>query len=290
MLKSILIVTIAVFNLNSVETAYEEYLDYATVEHGVVTEDLSAAWATPAMAGHDYLIMKPASDAQVFLRFVENPPVDGYAPMTTHGWNSTELLVQDPDAMAERLADSPFKIIGGPKDLWIAPDAPRAMQAIGPGNEVVYLTRNVDFEINTPVDRMFIMVVAGPSMDDMSAFYRDRLGLEVSEATPFQITGITNAQGLPAETTYPLAVATVSQEFLLELDEYPPSAPPRPVADGHLPPGIAMVSFEVTDLDALDVEWRATPRAIDGFPYDGRRVGVTRGAAGEWIEMIEAGE
>ena len=290
MLKSILIVTISVLNLNSIETNYEKYFDYTTVAEGVVTEELSEAWDTPAMAGHDYLLMQPASEAPVYIRFVESDPVEGYAPMATHGWNATELLVQDPDAMAERLVDSPFKIIGPPKDLWDAPNAPRAMQAIGPGNELVYLTRNVNFEIKTPVDRTFIMVVGGASMADMGTFYRDQLGLNVGDATPFQITMISKAQDLPEDTLFPLAVATVSKDFLLELDEYPASAPPRPIIEGHLPPGIAMVSFTVTDLDALDVDWRSPPKTIDEPPYNGRRVGVTEGAAGEWIELIESKE
>ena len=82
--------------------------------------------------------------------------------MTTFGWNATELLVKDPDALAEQLVTgSAFRMIGPPKDLWAAPDAPRAMQVKGPGNEVLYLTRNLDFDFSGYVDRVFIMVVGG---------------------------------------------------------------------------------------------------------------------------------
>ena len=91
----------------------------------------------------------------------------------------------------------------------------------------------------------------------------------------------------PADTTYPLAVATVSQEFLIELDEYPAAIEARPVEDGFLPAGTSMVSFEVTDLDAFDIAWRATPKILHERPYDGRRTAVTVGPAGEWIELIE---
>ena len=48
-----------------------------------------------------------------------------------------------------------------------------------------------------------------------------------------------------------------------------------------------MVSFETASLDELDVSWRATPAAVAAFPYNGRRVGVTTGPAGEWLEIIE---
>lgn len=287
MLKSIIVVTISVLNLGTVETAYEEHLDYETVAHGVLSEDLTATWDTPAMTGSGYLLMQPASGEQVFLRFVENPATEGHEPMTTYGWNATELLVKDPDALAEKLADTAFRMIGPPKDLWAAPDAPRAMQVKGPGNEVLYLTRNLDFEFSGYVDRVFIMVVGGPSMDAFGEFYGGKLGLNVGDATPFEITVISNAQGLPMDTTYPLAVARLSNRFLIELDEYPATAGSRSVAEGGLPPGLAMVSFEVDDLDSLNVEMRADPGKISARPYGGRRTAVTVGPAGEWLELIE---
>jgi len=287
MLKTILIVTFSVLNLNTVETAYREHLGYETVERGVIAQDLAAAWKTPVTAGRDFLLMRPGSKAPVYLRFIEGPDVEGYAPMRTFGWNATELLVTDPDELADKLTNGAFRIVGPPKDLWPAPDAPRAMQVIGPGNELLYLTRNVDFTTNAFVDRVFIMVVGGPSMAAFRDFYGNKMGLPVGEATPFKIGVISRALDLPADTTYPLAIAKVSGQFLLELDEYPAAAMPRPVADDSLPPGTAMVTFEVADLDELAVAWRAAPKAVAGFPYAGRRVAVTQGPAGEWIELVE---
>jgi catechol 2,3-dioxygenase-like lactoylglutathione lyase family enzyme len=287
MLKNIVIITISVFQLGPVETAFQEHLGYTTVERGSVSEALGRAWDAPASAGHDYALMRPASGAEVYLRFVEGPELEGYEPLRNWGWNATELLVTDPDALAARLQDSPFEIIGPPKDLWNAPDAPRALQTLGPGNEVLYLTRNGSFETRSEVDRVFIMVVGGPSMAALRDFYGGRLGLRVGDATPFQISVLSRAQGLPADTTYPLAIATVSDDFLIELDEYPTTAGSRPISAGHLPPGTAMVTFEVDSLDRFDLSWRAEARAVDDFPYAGRRAAVTIGPAGEWIELIE---
>ena len=207
MLKSIVIVTIAVLNLEPVETAYQEEFGYTTVEQSTVSQELAGVWAAPQMQGREYLLMKADSEADVFLRFVQLPGVQGYKAMTTHGWNATELLVKDPDKVAAQLEDSAFKIIGAPKDLWQAPNAPRAMQVLGPGEEVMYLTRNVDFSTSAAVDRVFIMVLAGPSMASLASFYGDTLGLEVSAATPFNISVVSNAQGLPAADSYPSAHA-----------------------------------------------------------------------------------
>ncbi len=287
MLKSILIVTITVGNLGAVERAWQEHFNYSSVGNGKVSATASEVWGAPAAAGSPYVLMQAESGSEALVRFVAAEPVDGYAPMTTYGWNATELLVKDPDVMAERLEGSPFEIIGPPADLWAAPNAPRAMQVIGPGQELVYLTRNDNFTINTEIDRVFIMVVGGPSMDGLRDFYGDRLGLSVGEASPFKISIIADALGVPADTEIPLAVAVVSPEFLIELDEYPDAATPRPRLPGALPPGVAMVSFAVDQLEGINVDWRGAPVALTANPYAGRRAAVTVGPAGEWIELIE---
>lgn len=287
MLKTILVVTISVLNLGSVENAWEQYLDYETVEQGVVSEALGEVWNAPDMAGSDYLIMQPESGAEVYVRFVENTATADYIPLSSQGWNATELLVTDPDALAAEMQDSPFEIVGPPADLWAAPDAPRAMQAVGPGKELLYLTRNNDFATHSAVDRTFIMVLGGKSLDALSDYYEQTMGLSLGDPLELSVPFMAESQGLAPETLYPLRVAILSAEFLLELDQYPDSVPIRKVKKGHLPAGTAMVSFAVDDLDALDVDWRATPVHIADFPYNGRRAGVTVGPAGEWLELIE---
>lgn len=287
MLKSIVIVTISVANLTAVSDAWNKWLGYEQVGSGVVSEQAGEIWGAPATEGRAFVLMRAESGDPTLVRFIDADVMPGYAPNTSWGWNATELLALDPDAMASRLKESPFEIVGPPADLWNAPNAPRAMQVIGPGQELIYLTRNQDFSIKTAVDRVFIMVVGGPSMTAFRDFYGDRLGLSVGDATPFRISVISNAMGLPPETTFPLAIATISSRFLIELDEYPASAQRRERQAGMLPPGVAMVAFSVDDLDALDVDWRGTPATLSDAPYAGRRVGVTTGPAGEWIELIE---
>ena len=51
MLKSIIIVTISVLNLGPVQTAYQDHLDYQTLESGVLTEEVTTIWDTPSMTG-----------------------------------------------------------------------------------------------------------------------------------------------------------------------------------------------------------------------------------------------
>ena len=134
MLQSILAVTICAEDLPAVEAAYSNYLNYRVVERGTVSAALAAHWHAPAMTGRAWLLLQPASGAPVYLRFVQQTHVAGYAPLKTYGWNAAELLVQDPDALAEGLAASPFKIVGPPRNL-SSNDNIRAMQVVGPAHE-----------------------------------------------------------------------------------------------------------------------------------------------------------
>ena len=293
MLKEIAIVTIIVSNLAQVESAWRDFFGYEVSDRGNVSEELADYWAAAAITGNDYIVMRPANEAPVYIRFVEDEAAAGYQPMTSHGWNSTELLVRDTDAVAATLADSPFSIVGAPKDLWPAPDAPRAMQARGAGNELIYLTTNqraaaaLGLDNSMPlVERAFIMVVGGPSMSELTEFYGEMLGLRVDSPSLFPITMISKANDLPIDTVYPLSIAYAAPGYLIEIDEMPESVGPREVSAGHLPPGIAIVGFNAVNLEE-GLDWHSKPRTLQEFPYNGRKAGILSGPAGEMIEMIE---
>lgn len=281
--------------LGMVEPAYIDDLHYRAVERGTVSGELAKVWDAPAMRGERYVLMQPASGAEVYLRFIEDPESDkAAAALTTHGWAATELLVTDPDELARRLADSAFTVIGPPRDLYPSEKAPRAMQARGPAGEILYMTRTIpggsryDLGVATTfVDRAFIVVVGGPSMSELRRFYGEILGLEPGEASPFVISVLSRANKLPPDTKYPLAVVPLSPGHLIELDEYPSATKPRQHTDGRLPQRMAMVSFlgEVTRKPGFS--WRSPPARLQAPPYRGRRAGVVVGPAGEWIEIVE---
>ena len=292
MLKEIAIVTITVTNLGQVESAWKEHFEYRVKDRGTVSAELAEYWQAENTAGQDYLIMAPKNNAPVYIRFIEDETVADYTPMTTHGWNATELLVTDPDAIAAGMEDSDFEIVGPPKDLWPAPNAPRAMQAIGPGGELLYLTRNrqaagaLGLDESMPqTERAFIMVVGGPSMDELTDFYGEQLGLQVDPPMPFKITMISRANNLDMETTYPLTIAYAAPGFLIEMDELPATIGPKETLEGHLPPGVAIVAFNSGGINA-DVEWLSEPRVIEDFPYKGRKAGIFKGPAGELVEVV----
>lgn len=292
MLKEIAIVTLTVSNLAQVEQAWQEHFDYRTVANGNISTELATHWQAPASAGNEFVLMVPANNAPVHVRLVSDEAVADYRPMTSHGWNATELLARSPDEVAAGMQDSVFDVIGEPRDLWAAPNAPRVMQALGAGNELLYITSNQQAQAGLglgedmpPVERPFIMVAGGPSMADFVSFYGDTLGLKVDPPQDFRITMISKANNLPLETTYPLAVINLAPGYLIEVDELPATLGPRPVTEGKLPQGVAVVSF--TSDEALDgLEWLTEPAVIAEAPYNGRDVGLLRGPAGELIEVI----
>lgn len=290
MLHSILAVTITVPALAPIEAAYTSALEMRVVERGRVSRATAAGWGAPSVAGCAFLVLQPAIGEATSLRFIEDPQAGSAAPFTRFGWNATEISVQDTDALARRLAHSGFRIIGAPANLtgfeWI-----RAMQVLGPADECLYLTDvSADASLaQAPcaVGPVFITVVGGPDMEALAAFYRTRFGNEVSAPVTVPISVINDANHLPATHCHPLALVTLQGGTRIELDQYPTTATPRPVRAGHLPPGMAMVSFRVATLGEM-----ASPGAMsigDMTPVAGMRVACIAGAAGELIELCETG-
>ena len=291
MLGPILAVTLAIPDLQAVENAYGNTLGYSVVDRGTISASVAGLWNAPIASGRSYLMMQPASGANVYFRFVESPPVQGYSAMKTLGWNANELLVEDVDAMPERLQGSGFEIVAMPRNLSTT-DEIKAMQAFGPGGEMTYFTtiKNLSFGLGQAesfVDRVFIVINGGRTMQSHLDFYGGTLGLEVSDPQPVRMSALNKVYGFDSETKHPLSTANIGGPFMLELDQYPEVATERPILPGDIPPGISIVSFQVDDLDAIPVDFRATPASPKEVPYKGGRSAVIVGPNGEWLELIE---
>ena len=294
MLKTILIVTIMAANLLQVEQAYRDELDYQVADRGDISGVLAASWRAPALAGRAYVTLQPASNEPVYLRFIEDTSGAPVAAMKTEGWNAVEILVQDPDALARALESSAhFNVVGPPRYLTEKQNI-KAMQAIGPAGELVYFTNISDPEksgfglqpARSYIDRVFIMVVGARDHSALTDFYQTMLGMTVTPPMLYRIGVLSSAYGMPDDTRHELAIAQLSERFLLELDRYPQAATPRPVPRGELPGGVAMVTFEVTAWNP-ELPYLVAPTVQASFPYQQRRSGVLVGAAGEYLELVE---
>ena len=295
MLKTILIVTIMAANLFQVEQAYRDELDYQVIDRGAISPELAAGWGATLLSGRRYVILQPSSNEPVYLRFIEDISSAMHEPMKTEGWNAVEFLVKDPDDLARVLDSSKhFNVVGRPRFLTEKKNI-KAMQAIGPANELIYFTNISHTEksgfglrpARSDVDRVFIMVVGARNHSALSEFYQTTLGLPVTAPMPYRIGVLSNAYNLPVETRHELSIARISERFLIELDRYPDAVSVRYTVPGSLPPGIAMVTFEVKEWQP-NLPYVARPSHQFSFPYLGRRAGVLVGAAGEYIELVES--
>jgi hypothetical protein len=291
-LELILIITLCAPDLGAMERAYTGVLHYSVVERGKVPAQLSKSWAAPKMSGRPYLLLRPESNANIYIRVIQSDEPSDYKPMSTYGWNATEFLVQDPDALAEliRKPGSGFTVAGEPRPL--GPNSPiRAMQAIGPAHEVLYLTKPPEGgpmeTAHTAVDRPFILILGNRDLPATQSFLESTFGVSSAKPISARMTVLNKAFGLDIETTHPLTVARVSPQYAIELDQYPDAARDRPHADGELPPAMALVSFATTSLGPVEDKLLAPPQTIKQSPYDGRRTGTLKGPSGELIELIE---
>jgi catechol 2,3-dioxygenase-like lactoylglutathione lyase family enzyme len=269
-IKALAGATLVTPDLEAAIAAYDRYLGYRGAAAEPVGGERAAAWGAPAAADALMATLYPESGEDRFLRLIEGRPAPGYRPMGSLGWNAVELVVQDLDGLAARLSDSPFEIIGPPAVLdFDFTDKIRAMQVVGPGGEVLYLTQ-IDAEIpgfdlpaaNSFVGLPFIMVLGGGAIAETAAPYAG-LGRPVGPTIEARVEVLSRAHAIDPAFRHSLATIALDDRSLIEVDAFPETATPRPPSSIGLPSAIAMASF-TTEGPAQ----------------------VIRGAAGELIELI----
>lgn len=286
---------IATPDLDASLADYHGRLGLDLVEMAAVPTALADSWGAPGVAGARMATLQPASGAHCFLRLVEQPLPVGFKPTTTFGWGAYEITVQDVFSWRETLRDSGFRTIGEPREI---PSMPFfvAMQMLGHGDEMIYLNEvrmmmaNTDLpHAQSPIDHIFIVILAAPDRKAAVAWYRDVLMMDEVDTHIIEYTMINKAFELPAGTTSALTMIQKGRMPIVEVDDYPAQAQHRDVGRGVLPPGNALVSLAVDSLDPIDAQWIAPPQVHAGSLYGGRRSAMTVGPAGEWLELIECG-
>jgi hypothetical protein len=293
MLGPIAAVTISSSDVGRAIESYGRFLDYRLVQRGPVSPEQAASWGCAALAGRDSALLAPAGRADFRLRFVESRAALPYDPFRHFGWNAAEFLVEDVDGLAQRLADSPFRILGPPKELSFSSQI-RAMQVVGPDREVAYLTQ-IDGkiaglempELTAAVDRVFIVIVGGRSVESLQEFYTTRLSVPRAPIIEGVISVMSRAYDLPPAHLHRLAALPLAEGCYIEADAMPGAAQPRPVSRDELPPAIAMVTFRCRSLPLDTLETLSAPVVLSDDLYRGGHSAMCRGSAGELIELIE---
>ena len=285
--------TLTTPDVAAAQARYAEWLDYALAEDGQISDDLAASWGTPASSGRPYAVMRPASGADVFLRFVEGEIPADYQPLRTFGWAAIEICVQDTLKVAERMGRSPFEIIGPPKELDGLP-AIFPMQVKGPDQEIVYLTQiRSDLpaydlpRAQSLIDKLFILVLACSDMDASMRWFDATLGIGAGREMEIVYSMLNQAFALPADTRHRLATGIHGRDCFLEFDQYPDEATLRPGRQDALMPGVALVTLSHPSIDSLSGPWITPPKVREGPVYGGRRAGTLRAPDGTLVEIVE---
>jgi len=290
--------TLTVADVERSEALYTQTLGYSCVERGTVSTDLAQSWGAEKTAGAAYAVLQPASERDVFIRFIQQPAVDEYVALRTYGWAAIEICNQDTLAVNKIIEDSPFEIIGPPKQLDGMP-AIFPMQVKGPDQEIVYLTEirddMPDYDLpraKSLIDHLFILVMACSDMEATGAWLEKHLLIEKGRSMEIVYSMINNAFDLSHDTKHALATLKHGKDVFLEIDRYPDEATARPAHADMLPPCVAIGSFIHPDFDSLmrvnKSHWIVPPIKRDGIMYQGKRAGVLRDPDGTLIEIIEA--
>jgi len=289
-LGKIAAVTISTSDLNKMVGVYQEFLRYRVTKSGQITAKESSAWGAENLTNADYVVMQPEKSDDFSFRFIHQPDQSNYIAFKSVGWNAAELIVEDVDGLAVQLENSPFKIIGSPADLSFTKDI-RAMQVMGPANEILYLTqfKNKVPEFDSPkprcsVDQTFIVVLAGKSLDEMQGYFQANFKLPKATVIESRIRSISRVFNFPADTKYKAAALALRDQSMIELDELPKEGNNRLSLDGYLPAGISMVSFLY--YESLDKLKNTYPSKLPNHLL--RRCSVKRGITNELIELIHS--
>ncbi|MDJ0977646.1 MAG: hypothetical protein QNI87_03845 [Erythrobacter sp.] len=276
--------------------AYRDTLGLELVEQGELAADLAESWGTPANAGSRYAVLRPQSGAPCWFRLVEQPSHPDFRPTRTYGWAAFETTVEDvwhwPDALPEDL----FEIVGPPKVLENIEPAFIPMQALGPGREMIYLNQVLGQMPGTdlpraasPVDKIFIVVLATPDRERSIAWYVDNLGLTRGSDYTLPYSMINDAFDMPPETQTTITMVQQERMPIVEVDDYPERATVRARHEDHLSPGNALVTLAVKSIDDCKLDWITLPATREGALYDGRRAATAIGDGGELVEVVEVG-
>ncbi|MBL8644508.1 MAG: hypothetical protein JNK21_11295 [Rhodospirillaceae bacterium] len=295
LLQRIKMVTVAAPDVAKIEALYTSALGYTVREKGEVPEALARSWGAPKVAGRPYVVLSTDASPDVYIRAVQSAAPADYKPMTSWGWTSFELIVDDIYALHKKLETTAFKVLGAPIPLKSSPSIV-TVQVEGPGREIFYFANETGdrSKSNLPqpgafVGRPFIVILAGRDITAVRDWYADLFLMKKNDIRSSGGKVVPRALGLPDGSSLPISLLGL-KEFgnRIQLDGYlDHGVGARQRLDGELPPGNAIVSFTVSSIDAIKAKPLTQPITANSKTLNGLRVATLTGPAGELIELVE---
>lgn len=265
------------------DRASSSYADHLGLVPGDVLElDAATAGALgfSELAGCRARTLSNSAGRQ-WLMQVEYPDAIPRDALSTYGWLSQEIAVEDVDALAASLGDTAFTVLRPPRDLDMS-NLIRACQVRGPDGEILYLT-----QVNGPVegselplnargvDHLFIAVLSTPDRDATLHHYE---ALSGNRGINFEtrISVVNQHRGWDLERKHPIATLQFAGRCLIEIDG---------LADTqHAPAGVCAGTASIALLAAGAAPADAMP--LDSGPLAGFAALPGTGLAGERYTLL----
>ena len=86
--------TLTVSSLEGSKSLYCDWLDYQCVEQGFISKELAASWDAPKTTGQPYVVLQPASGAQVYIRMISSRPFRAMKPCAAMGGPRSKFAIK----------------------------------------------------------------------------------------------------------------------------------------------------------------------------------------------------
>ncbi len=274
----VIIGTLLAKDLAACVEAYEKYLHVTVQRTAIVSKAQAGFWGLPQLEGCVYAVLVNSLGA-AFLRIVEYTKCATIDRLKHTGWLALEIIVENVDAIAKGLDNSPFEVLRPVADLSLSNQI-RAVQVRGPAGEILYLTQIKGdvppFELpqaKCAVEGIFIPVLCTNDRSKTLKYYEDLVankGLEFNT----KITVINQAYGYELGRNHPVATLQLADKSLIEIDEIEQAQK----QSEQLAQGILMVTFAIENLPAGNT--------TKTCPTKSKRSMIKRGINGEIIELV----
>ena len=277
-------------NIAHASTVYQTGMGYTLVREEFVTQALCDLWQAPRLLGNPIHILA-GDNEHSWLRIVEDKLCEPISPLKTQGWMALEVNVANVDVIRQEIDDNAFTIIGEPAYLQIS-DAIKAMQVIGPCNEVSYITQ-IDKPVppfslpmtTARIGSLFIPVLCTQDRAASLSFY-EKLSHNTGLKFDTKVTVLNNAWGHEIEHQYPVATLQLEGDCLFEIDEVSNAQPSSKNKDS-LPSGISMITCMVENISHIAAQYHVPVHCIENAYYPNTQVIILTGPAGELIELVQ---